>query len=82
MDQATIVGYAVGYIVAMSVIFLMYLPWLIIFVLLLLSAGAVQLVVLLLKAMTLGAFKGVARMVRGSADGLPRGRGGDGLVPH
>jgi hypothetical protein len=82
VDQATIAGYGVGYIVAISVIFLMFLPWLIAFVLLLLSAGAVQLVVLLLKAMTLGAFRGVGRMFRSSADGLPRGRGGDGVVPH
>ena len=82
MDQATIVGYALGYIVTISVIFLMYLPFLIVLVLLLLSAGAVQLLVLLLKAMTLGIFRGVARMFRTLAERLPRGRGGDELVPH
>jgi hypothetical protein len=82
VDQATIVGYAVGYIVAISVVFLMYLPFLIVLVLLLLSAGAVQLVILLLKAMTLGVFRSLATVSRSSPDRLPRGRGGDGLVPH
>ena len=82
MDQATIVGYAVGYIVTISVIFLMYLPLLIVLVLLLLSAGAVQLVILFLKAMTLGIFRSLARMFRSLADRLPRRRGGDELVPH
>ncbi|WP_211880383.1 hypothetical protein [Pseudarthrobacter albicanus] len=74
MDQATIVGYALGYIVTISVIFLMFLPSLITFVLLLLSAGAVQLVILLLKAVTLVAVRTLAR--------LPRRRAGDELAPH
>ena len=60
----------------MGVIFLMFLPWLIILFLLLLAAGAVQLVVLLLKAMAVGVCRSLATMFRNPADRLPRGRGG------
>jgi chromate transport protein ChrA len=82
VDQATIVGYAFGYIATIIAIFLIFLPHLIILALLLLLASAVQLVVLLLKAITVGVFRILVRLFWSIADRLPRGQGGDELVPH
>jgi hypothetical protein len=82
VDQATIIGYALGYIAATIAVFLMFLPILISFALLLLLASSVQLVILLLKAMTVGVFRSLVRMFRSLAGRLPHGRGGDELVPH
>jgi hypothetical protein len=82
MDQATIVGYALGYIATIIAVVLIYLPTLISIALLLLLAGAVQLVILLLKAMTVGAYRSLVRLFSSLAGSLPRGRGGDDLVPH
>ncbi|MCU1562648.1 MAG: hypothetical protein JWN05_1027 [Arthrobacter sp.] len=82
MDQATIVGYALGYIATIIAVFLIYLPTLISIALLLVLAGAVQLVILLLKAMTVWAYRSLVRLFRSLAGSLPKGRGGDDLVPH
>lgn len=82
MDPATIIDYALGYLASIIVIFLLFLPTILSFVLLLLLATAIQLVVLFLKAVFLGAYRSLARLFRSLADRLPHGRGGDGLVSH
>jgi hypothetical protein len=82
VDQATIINYALGYIASIIVVFLLFLPTILSFVLLLLLAGAIQVVVLFLKAVFLGAYRGLAGLFRSLAAKLPHGRGGGGLVPH
>lgn len=62
MDQATIVSYALGYIAVAIAVFLMFLPALAVLGLLLLGAGAVQVIVLLLNAMAVGLYKAVLRL--------------------
>ncbi|MFE5839416.1 hypothetical protein [Arthrobacter sp. NPDC056493] len=62
MDQATIVSYALGYIAVAIAVFLMFLPALAVLGLLLLGAGAVQVIVLLINAMAVGLYKTVLRM--------------------
>ncbi|MCU1554584.1 MAG: hypothetical protein JWM13_2070 [Arthrobacter sp.] len=82
MDQTTIIAYAVGYIAAIFGIFLLYLPILIGVGLLLLLAGTVTLVVLLLKAVTVGLYRFLAREFRTPTSRLHGGPGGGKLVPH
>lgn len=77
MDQATIVNYALGYIAVAVAVFLMFLPTLAILGLLLLVAGAVQVIVLLLNAVAIGLYKAVLRMYHHLLErwqGRPRGR--------
>ncbi|MFE4543365.1 hypothetical protein [Arthrobacter sp. NPDC056727] len=77
MDQATIISYALGYIAVAMAVFLMFLPALAIVGLLLLVAGAVQVIVLLLNAMAVGLYKAVLRMYHHLLDrwhSRPRGR--------
>lgn len=82
MDQATIVGYALAYIGAIIAIFLMFMPVLIILALLLLVAGAVQVVILFLNALTIGLYRSLLRAYRNMTDRWHRPRGGGELVPH
>ncbi|WP_211881617.1 hypothetical protein [Pseudarthrobacter albicanus] len=82
MDQATIIGYAVGYVAAIVAVFLLFLPIIISFGLLMLLAGAVRFVILILKAMTVGFYRSLVRLFRAFAGRLGHGRGGGGLVPH
>lgn len=82
MDQATIVGYALAYIGGIIAVFLMFMPALIIFALLLLVAGAVQVVILFLNAMAVGLQRSFARAYRNMTDRWHRPRGGGKLVPH
>jgi hypothetical protein len=82
VDQTTIAGYALGYIATITAVFILFLPTLIGLALLLLLGGAIQLVILLLKAMTAGIFTSLGRQFRSLAGRLPRHRGGDELVPH
>jgi hypothetical protein len=82
VDQTTIIAYAVGYVAAIFGIFLLYLPILIGLGLLLLLAGAVSLVVLLLKAVTVGLYWYLARLFKTPTGGLHRGAGGGELLPH
>lgn len=82
MDQTTIIAYALGYLAAIFGIFLLYLPLLISFGLLLLLASSVSLVVLLLKAVTLGLYHYLARLFRTLSGHLHGGGRGRKLVPH
>lgn len=52
MDQASILGFTLAYIATLVTVFLMCLPGLIVFALLLLMAGVTRLVGLLLAAVT------------------------------
>lgn len=61
MDQATIVNYAFGYIAVAIAVFVMFLPALASLGLLLLVAGAVQVIALLLQAMAVGLYRAVLR---------------------
>ncbi|MBT2548970.1 hypothetical protein J7I85_11720 [Arthrobacter sp. ISL-65] len=64
MDQATIFGYAFGYLATMVAVFFMFLPVFGVFGLLLLLAGAMQLVLLLLKAIGVGLYRGATVLWR------------------
>jgi hypothetical protein len=78
MDQATLVGYAFGYVVTLVAIFLLCLPLIFGFVLLMLLAGAVRLVLLLATALTVG----LTRLIRSPAGSRPRTRHGSHLITH
>ena len=82
MDQTTLIAYAAGYVAAIFGAFLLYLPLLIGIGLLMLLAGTVTLVVLFLKAVTLGLYGLVAGLSRTSTGGVHRAADDDGLVPH
>jgi NADH:ubiquinone oxidoreductase subunit 5 (subunit L)/multisubunit Na+/H+ antiporter MnhA subunit len=82
VDQTTIIAYAAGYVAAIFGAFLLYLPLLIGIGLLLLLAGTVTLVVLFLKAVTVGLYGLVAGLSRTPTGGVHRAADGDGLVPH
>lgn len=82
MDQATILAYAGGYLVAMAGAFLIYLPLLIGIGLLLALTAAVGLAVLLvkylalgLKTVTVGLFRFLARELRTPTQRLHGGPG-------
>lgn len=82
MDPTTSVEYAFIYVVAIAVAVLLLLPILITCVLLLLVAGALQLVFYLLKIATASLVRGIVALFKGPDDGRrPRGHGGR-LVPH
>jgi hypothetical protein len=61
VDQATIINYAFGYIAVAIAVFLMLLPTLAILGLLLLVAGAVQVIVLFLHAVAVGLYRAALR---------------------
>ncbi|CAI3804436.1 hypothetical protein [Pseudarthrobacter sp. MM222] len=82
MDQTTFIAYAAGYIAAVFGVFLLYLPLLIGIGLLLLLAGSVSLVLLLLKAVTVGLYRFLARELRTPTRRLHGGPGGERLLPH
>lgn len=82
VDQATIIAYAAGYIAAMFGIILLYLPLLASVGLLLLLAGAVNLVAVLLKAVTLGLYRALVRLFRALTRSLHHGTDGRELLPH
>jgi hypothetical protein len=81
VDQATIVSYALGYIGVAIAVFLMFLPALAVFGLLLLGVGAVQVLLLLINAMAVGLYKAVLRMYHYLLDRWQSGHGGR-LAPH
>jgi hypothetical protein len=84
VDQATFVGYGLGYFATMIAVFVMFLPALIVLSFLLLLAGAVQLALLLLDAMASGLHRTLIRLYAILTDHLrrPRGRQGGRPVPH
>ena len=82
MDQATIITYAAGYIAAVFFALLLYLPLLIGIGLLLILAGAVSLVVLILKALTVDLYRFLARQLRTPTRRLHGGPGGEGVPPR
>jgi hypothetical protein len=84
VDQATLVGYGLGYFATMIAVFIMFLPAFIILSLLLLLAGAVQLALLLLNAVASGLHRTLIRPLATLTDRLrrPRRRRGGTPVPH
>ena len=76
MDQATIVSYALGYIAVAIAVFLMFLPAIAILGLLLLVAGAAQVIVLLINAMAVGLYRAVLKMYHHLLDRWQSGHGG------
>jgi hypothetical protein len=76
VDQATIVSYALGYIAVAIAVFLMFLPALAILGLLLIGAGAVQVIVLLINTLTVGLYRAVHRMYHHLLDRWQSGHGG------
>jgi hypothetical protein len=83
VDPTTVVGYALIYMATIAAVVLLLLPILIMFVLLLLVAGAIQLVVFLLKVATAWLIRGIVGLFRGSnGPRRPKTHDGGGLVPH
>ncbi|MDQ0617032.1 hypothetical protein [Arthrobacter globiformis] len=76
MDQATIVSYALGYIAVAIAVFLVFLPALAVFGLLLLGVGAAQVIVLLINSMAVGLYKAVHRMYHYLLNRWQSGHGG------
>ncbi len=64
MDQATIIAYTGGYFAAVFGAFLIYLPLLIVIGLLLAITGVVTLVVVVIKVLTVGLFRFLAKELR------------------
>jgi hypothetical protein len=81
MDQATIISYAVGYIAAVFCALLIYLPLLAGIGLLLVLVGTVSLLMLILKALTVGLYRFLAGELRTPTERLHGGPGGEGLAP-
>lgn len=82
MDQATLVGFAFGYLATFIVIFILCLPFTIGLVLLMLLAGAVRLILFLATALTvglIGLFKSARSSLRRSTPGA---RHGSDLITH
>jgi hypothetical protein len=82
MDQTTIIAYAGGYIAAVVGAFILYLPLIIGVGLLLLLVGTVTLAVLVIKALTVGLYRFLAREIRTPTARLHGGPGGERLVSH
>jgi hypothetical protein len=84
VDQATLVGYGLGYFATMIAVIIMFLPAFIILFVLLLLAGAVQLTLLLLNTVASGLHRTLIRLYAILTDRLrrPRRRGGGRPVPH
>lgn len=82
MDQATIIGYALGYVAVVITVLVMFLPFFISFGLLLLLAAAVRLVVLLLTTVSIWAYKRLVGLLGPLAGKLQHSRRSDELVPH
>jgi hypothetical protein len=80
VDQATIVGYALAYVAAIIAVLLMFLPAIIMFALLLLVAGAVQLMILFMNALAVGLYRSLLRAYRHMTDRWHRTRGGGKLA--
>ncbi|MFF2246406.1 hypothetical protein ACFVTM_19795 [Arthrobacter sp. NPDC058130] len=71
MDQATLVGYAFGYLVTLVAVFILCLPFIIGLVLLMLLAGVVRLILLVATALTVGLI-GLFKSARNNPTGNPR----------
>jgi hypothetical protein len=83
VDPTTVVGYALIYMAAIAAVVLLLLPILVMIVVLLLVAGAIQLVVFLLKVATAWLIRGIVGLFRGSnGRRRPKTHDGGGLVPH
>lgn len=82
VDQATVTYYALGYIASVLVIFLLFLPFILGFFLLLVLAGAMQIAAFLLKTVILGTCRNLAGLSRNAAGRLPGRHGTDGLAPR
>ena len=79
MDQATLVGYAFGYVATLVAVFILCLPLIIGLVLLMLLAGAVRLILLLATALTVGLIRSIQETPTGSPR---RPRHGSDLITH
>jgi hypothetical protein len=78
MDQATLVGYAFGYVATLIAVFVLCLPFIIGLVLLMLVACAVRFILLLATALTVG----LVRLFRRPAGRPRRARRGSDLITH
>jgi hypothetical protein len=78
MDQATLISYTFGYVATLAAVFILCLPLIVGFVLLMLLAGAVRLVLLLATALTVG----LIRLFRSLAGSPRRTRPGSHLITH
>ncbi|MEV7134136.1 hypothetical protein AB0N24_14710 [Arthrobacter sp. NPDC093128] len=82
MDPTTAAGYALMYMAAIAVIVVLLLPVLVTFFLLLLVAGAIQIVVFLVKVATAALIRGVVGLFKNPGDPRRPGSHHGGLVPH
>ncbi len=78
MDQATIIGYALGYIATLVAVFILCRPLILGCGLLLLLAGAVRLILFLATALTVG----LVGFFRSHAGSPRRARHGTDLIAH
>ena len=81
MDQSTLLTYALAYSATMGMVFLMFLPALISLLLLLLVGGAIQLLILILRVVAIGLFRGLTALSKGLKRLHRHGTGGT-LAPH
>ena len=82
MDPTTVAGYALIYMAAIAGIVVLLLPILILFLLLLLVTGAVGIVLLAVKTLTVGLIRGITALFTSSRDRHPPGNHDGGLVSH
>ncbi|WP_104174484.1 hypothetical protein [Arthrobacter sp. Y81] len=82
LDPTTAAGYALMYMAAIAVIVLLLLPILITFLLLLLVAGAIQIVIFLVKVTTVALIRGIVGLFRNPGGPRSPGSHHGGLVPH
>lgn len=82
VDQAALTNYALVYIASVIVVFLLFLPFILGYFLLLLVAAAVQFAALLGKVVILGTRRALAGLSRNGAGRVPGGGRPDGLVPR
>lgn len=82
MDPTTLAGYALIYMAAIAGIVVLLLPILLLFLLLLLVTGAIGIVLLAVKTLTVGLIRGIAGLFRSLNDRHLPGNHGGGLVPH
>jgi len=82
VDQATIIGYALGYVAVVITVLIMFLPFFISFGLLLLLAAAVRLVVLLLTTVSIWAYKRLVGLLGTLAGRFAHPGRSDELIPH
>lgn len=82
MDQSSIVSFALGYVATLVVVFLLFLPGFVLFIALLLVAGAVRLLISLLTVLSVGMFRQLRRSRDQDTRPRRRRRSASELLPH